>query len=236
MKLTAGYCRTSTDKQDISITVQQDKINAMAKIHDITVDRMIKDVGQSAKSLDRPGIQEIITGIEAEEIGTVIISKLDRVTRSVKDLYALIDLFNKHDCRLLSVQESLDTGSASGRLVIGIMGVVSQWEREAIAERTAQALQKNKAEGKAAGPPPFGFCRDLSRPVTRGNKISYPHLIEDKTEQEILYIINYCATRHEATNNYISTYLNGKGYTTRTGRPWTPQGVAHIIKKMEERN
>jgi site-specific DNA recombinase len=78
----------------------------------------------------------------------VIIAKLDRLTRSVKDLCSLLELFEKRGVALISVAESLDTASAAGRLVITIMAAVSQWEREAIGERTRDALWHKRRSGE----------------------------------------------------------------------------------------
>ena len=79
--------------------------------------------------------------VEARKIEAVVVAKLDRLTRSVKDLCGLLELFEKRKVALISVAESLDTGSAASRLVITIMGTVSQWERETIGERTRDALR-----------------------------------------------------------------------------------------------
>ena len=75
----------------------------------------------------------------------VIIAKLDRLTRSVKDLCELLERFERRGVALVSVAESLDTGSAAGRLVLNIMTAVSQWEREAIGERTRDAMSHKRA-------------------------------------------------------------------------------------------
>ena len=88
----------------------------------------------------------------------VFVAKLDRLTRSVKDLCGLLELFEKRKVALISVAESLDTGSAAGRLVITIMGAVSQWEREAIGERTRDALRHKRGQGRRVGNIAFG-CR-----------------------------------------------------------------------------
>jgi len=85
--------------------------------------------------------------VENEKIDAVIVAKLDRLTRSVKDLSQMPELFEKRKVALISVAESLDTGSAAGRLVITIMGAVSQWEREAIGERTRDALRHQARQG-----------------------------------------------------------------------------------------
>jgi len=103
--------------------------------------------GESAKNLNRPGLQRLLTWVESGKVEVVIIAKLDRLTRSVKDLCSLLELFEKRGVGLVSVAESLDTASAAGRLVITIMAAVSQWEREAIWERTLTPCGTSAALG-----------------------------------------------------------------------------------------
>jgi DNA invertase Pin-like site-specific DNA recombinase len=118
---------------------------------------VIVDGGESAKSLNRPGMAKLLDMVEAGQVKAVIIAKLDRLTRSVKDLCGLLELFEKRKVSLISVAESLDTGSAAGRLVITIMAAVSQWEREAIGERTRDALRHKRAQGRRVGNIEFGL-------------------------------------------------------------------------------
>jgi DNA invertase Pin-like site-specific DNA recombinase len=87
---------------------------------------VIVDAGESAKSLNRPGMARLLSLLDAGAVDTVIISKLDRLTRSVKDLAELLERFNRHGVSLVSVAESLDTGTAAGRLVLNIMTAVSR--------------------------------------------------------------------------------------------------------------
>jgi DNA invertase Pin-like site-specific DNA recombinase len=86
---------------------------------------------ESAKNLGRPGIKRILDLVRGGGVDAVIVAKLDRLTRSVRNLADLLDLFQKKGVALVSVAEALDTGSAAGRLVLNIMVSVSQWEREA---------------------------------------------------------------------------------------------------------
>src|SRR5258708_19046100 len=135
---TIGYVRVSTDRQaehGVSLEAQESKIRAMATIHSAELVEVIIDGGESAKSLNRPGLQWLLALINAGQVQAVIVAKLDRLTRSVKDLRNLLELFEKRKVALISVAESLDTASAGGRLVITIMAAVSQWEREAIPKR-----------------------------------------------------------------------------------------------------
>src|SRR5713226_403369 len=115
----------------------------MAVVQGAEIVELIVDGGESAKNLNRPGMERLLALVDQGKFQTVIIAKLDRLTRSVKDLAELLERFQKRGVSLVSVAESLDTGSAAGRLVINIMTAVSQWEREAIGERTRDAMSTN---------------------------------------------------------------------------------------------
>src|SRR6201997_3650156 len=155
---TVGYVRVSTDKQadrGVSLDAQAEKIRAMAVVHNAELLDIIVDGGESAKSLNRPGMAKLLAMVDAGEVQVVIIAKLDRLTRSVKDLCTLLERFNRRGVTLISVAESLDTGSAAGRLVLNILTAVSQWEREAIGERTRDAMSHKRSQGQRVGNIPY---------------------------------------------------------------------------------
>src|SRR5712664_3562843 len=102
-------------------------------------------------------MERLLSLVDDSKVDTVIIAKLDRLTRSVKDLAELLERFQRRGVSLVSVAESLDTGSAAGRLVINIMTAVSQWEREAIGERTRDAMQHKRANGQCIGNLAYGY-------------------------------------------------------------------------------
>ena len=115
---TIGYVRVSTDRQaekGISLEAQEAKIRAMATVQGADLIDVIVDGGESAKSLNRPGLQKLLEMVNKGEVEAIIIAKLDRLTRSVKDLCGLLELLEKRKVALVSVAESLDTGSAAGR-------------------------------------------------------------------------------------------------------------------------
>ena len=82
-----------------------------------------------------------------------VVSKLDRLTRSVADLDTLMKLFERKGVALVSLQESLDATTATGRLMMNLLASVSQWEREVIGERTRDAMQHLKAQGQVYSRP-----------------------------------------------------------------------------------
>src|SRR5271168_2275515 len=154
-----GYVRVSTDKQadrGVSLEAQAEKIRAMAVVHNAELLDIIVDGGESAKSLNRPGMTRLLALVDAGEVQTVIIAKLDPVNRSVKGFCTLLERFTRRGVALVSVAESLDTGSAAGRLVLNIMTAVSQWEREAIGERTRDAMSHKRSQGRRVGNIAFG--------------------------------------------------------------------------------
>src|SRR5438093_2599659 len=158
---TIGYVRVSTEKQadfGVSLEAQTAKIRAMAVVQGAELVDVLIDAGESAKSLHRPGMARLLALVDARAIDTVIIAKLDRLTRSVADLAELLKRFERRGVSLVSVADSLDTRSAAGRLVLDIMVSVSQWEREAIGERTRDAMRHKRANGERVGNIAYGYC------------------------------------------------------------------------------
>ena len=158
---TIAYLRVSTDKQadaGVSLDAQQDKARAYAALYDLELVEVIVDAGESAKTLDRPGLQRALALLKNGKADALLVAKLDRLTRSVVDLGKLIETyFAPGKAALLSVSEQIDTRSAAGRLVLNILASVSQWERETIAERTRDAMRHKQANGEyIGGPAPYG--------------------------------------------------------------------------------
>jgi DNA invertase Pin-like site-specific DNA recombinase len=212
---TIGYARVSTDRQDLSLDAQQAKIRAMAALHDKTLE-MIVDA-QSAKSLDRPGMVRLLALVDSGAVDTVIIAKLDRLTRSVKDLAELLERFAKHDVSLVSVAESLDTGSASGRLVLNIMVSVAQWEREAIGERTATALQHKRTNRQVFNHTPYGYSR------------AGDALVASADEQAVIIRIRALRSAGETLDAIAGTLNSDAIPTKRAGGKWYARTVLNVL-------
>lgn len=161
---TIAYLRVSTDKQaqdGVSLDAQEAKVRAYASLYDLELVDVVVDRGASAKSLDRPGLQEALGRLDSGEADALLVVKLDRLTRSVKDLGTLLDrYFGRQDGpALMVVAEQVDTRSAGGRLVLNVLMSVAQWEREAIGERTSAAMRHKAAQGEfTGGRAPYGWA------------------------------------------------------------------------------
>ena len=220
-----GYVRVSTDKQvdgGVSLEAQESKLRAMATVQGADLVDVIVDAGESAKSLARPGMERLLELVDSRRVDVVIVAKLDRLTRSVKDLGELLERFTRRGVSLVSVAESLDTGSAAGRLVLNLLMSVSQWEREVIGERTRDAMRHKKAIGQRVGTIQFGF-----RLADNGI-----HLVEDPAEQAIIAVIRDLR-ESGLTLRRIAEELNQRGYLTRSGSIWRHEYVAGVLKAAE---
>src|SRR6266852_9949701 len=159
---TIAYLRVSTEKQadkGISLEAQRAKVEAYAQLYDLTLVEVVIDAGMSAKTLDRPGLQRALEMLRTGQAEALLVVKLDRLTRSVVHLGQLVEeYFADGKWALLSVGEQIDTRSAAGRLVLNVLASVSQWEREAIGERTSAAMQYKASVGEyTGGRIPFGY-------------------------------------------------------------------------------
>jgi DNA invertase Pin-like site-specific DNA recombinase len=219
-----GYVRVSTDQQadgGVSLEAQAAKIRAMAVVQGVELVDVIIDAGESAKSLQRPGMARLLALVEAREVDTVIIAKLDRLTRSVADLAELLKRFERRGVSLVSVADALDTRSAAGRLVLNIMVSVSQWEREAIGERTRDAMSYKRTRGER-----------VSRHLPFGFRLAVDGRLEpEPSEQAILAIVGELRTAGGSWQA-IADELNRQGKVTRAGAPWQRQYVFALRRSL----
>ncbi len=217
---TVAYVRVSTEEQattGVSLAAQDARIRAYALAMDFEVSEVIQDAGASAKTLQRPGIAVLLDAVRAGDVERVIILKLDRITRSTRDLAELLDTFAKADAALVSVSESLDTKSAAGRLVVNMLGVVAQWEREAIGERTGTALTHKRATSQSYSPTPFGYRRD-------GNT-----LVPVPEEQEALAEAIQL-DRAGVSFRAIGRALTARGAVPHRGTAWHASSVRAMLR------
>lgn len=135
----AIYVRVSTTNQveeGYSIDEQKDKLEAYCKIKDWSVYNVYTDGGFSGSNTNRPAIEQLIKDAKKRKFDTVLVYKLDRLSRSQKDtLYLIEDIFIKNNIAFLSLQENFDTSTPFGKAMIGLLSVFAQLEREQIKER-----------------------------------------------------------------------------------------------------
>jgi len=160
----------------------------------------------------------------------VLVAKLDRLTRSVRDLGWLLEpsRFGER-WWLLSVADSIDTRSAAGRLVLHVLASVSQWEREAVIERTRDALDHIRSEGAVLGGEALGWTRSCETD-------EHGRRIVTDVAQEAATVRRIAALRAEGLAlRAIAERLAEEGHATKRGGRWHPHTVARVLARVERR-
>lgn len=172
----ALYVRVSTDAQyeeGYSVDAQKEKLVAYCKLKDINDYDFYIDGGWSGSNIKRPEMERMIEDIKSNKISTVIVYKLDRLSRSQKDtVFLLEDIFIPHNCNFISLNENFDTTTPYGKAMIGILSVFAQLERENIKERTRMGMYERVKSGlwMGGGNVPFGYDYDPKKDILVPNE------------------------------------------------------------------
>ncbi|GHU13494.1 hypothetical protein AGMMS50225_23590 [Betaproteobacteria bacterium] len=165
-KRCAVYTRKSTDEgldqEYNSLEAQRDSGLAFiaSQRHEgwIAVAEGYDDGGFSGGNIERPALKRLMVDIEAGRIDTVVVYKIDRLTRSLADFAKLVEVFDRNGVSFVSVTQQFNTTTSMGRLTLNILLSFAQFEREVTGERIRDKIAASKAKGMwMGGPPPLGY-------------------------------------------------------------------------------
>lgn len=170
-KFAAVYCRQSIEKEDsCSLDIQEQRCTALAQSMGWET-RVYNDPGKSGKDLDRPGFQQMLKDIQKGKVSTVVVYKLDRISRNLRDFFNLMEEFRELEVGFRSITENFDTTTPIGRAVLGVLAVFAQFERETTAERVRDNMHERARMGIwNGGPVPMGF--EVQRKIIKGKHLS----------------------------------------------------------------
>ncbi len=221
--VTGIYIRVSTEdqaKDGYSISAQRDKLTKYAEANDWDIYDYYVDDGISGKNLDgRPEVIRMLNDVKNKKINNILIYKLDRLTRSVKDLITLIDLFEKHKCTFNSQTEKIDTSNAVGRMFVKIIGIFAEFERENLAERVSLGYEQKTREGNYTntnGVYGYDYIKGEQRLVVNEYEKELVNRIFDA------YIDGYSYFK-------ICKMLNEENVPTKRGGHWSSSTVKSIV-------
>ncbi|MEY2472681.1 MAG: hypothetical protein QOK28_2010 [Actinomycetota bacterium] len=207
-----GYTRVSTAEQADSgagLAAQREAISAAANNNAWKLVRIVEDAGLSAKSLDRPGLTDALASIERGEADGLVVSKLDRLSRSLLDFATLMERSRKKGWALVALDLGVDTSTPSGELMANVLATFAQFERRLIGQRTKDALAVKKAEGVQLG---------------------RPRAVDDKTVQRIIRM-----RRRGLSLAAIASKLTAEGTpTARGGTEWRASTVQYVLGYANE--
>ena len=182
-----GYVRVSTEEQALSglgLADQESRIREAVRARsEWRLVQVIRDEGQSAGTLERPGLHRALSLLAAKRADGLVVAKLDRLSRSTVDFGLLLEWFRDADRAFIALDLGVDTSTAAGEMVAGVMVTIAQWERRAISERTRAALAALRAQGRPTGRPAVADDQQLQQ------RIRHMREIEGKTLRQIAAIL-----------------------------------------------
>jgi len=215
-----GYVRVSTEEQalnGVSLDAQEDKIKAYCIAKEWDLIRVIRDEGYSAKDLNRPGIQEVISGCKKKEFDVVTTLNLSRLSRSVKNVgYIVEDIFQKNNIAFCSLQDNFDTATANGRMIMNILATLGQAERDKASQTTREVMSWMRGK-RLAGAVPFGYDACANRSLL-------PNTDEAAIVQKMLSLRKRGKSYHS-----IAVHLNSKGIPAKQGGRWYAKTVRGVL-------
>lgn len=225
LKQCAIYTRVSTDiqaeKEFSPCEAQEEKIKSFIQSQDNwQIFKVYSDAGYTGANTNRPALQELLEDIKQNKIDIILAYKIDRLTRSPKDFYQLIELFENHSVSFISITERFDTSTPAGRLLRNIMLTFAQFERELTSERTRDKLLERVKKGMwNGGHTPFGYERKNKK------------LIINKKETEIIRLIfeTYLET---GSINKVYDLLKEKNIKNRQGKIFSKAHLALILRNI----
>ncbi|OES45545.1 recombinase family protein [Domibacillus iocasae] len=216
----ALYIRVSTEEQaqhGYSLAAQEERLRAYAMSQDWEIVKIYRDEGRSAKDLKREQLQRMLTDLKGGLFEVVLVYRLDRLTRSVIDLYKLLKIFDEHNVKFKSATEVYDTTTAIGRLFITLVAALAQWERENLAERVKFGMLKKASLGEwTGGVIPYGYAFD-------GQSLQVI-----KNEADIIKKIFKMGKTKGMES--IASALNQEGCRTKKGFHWSGFSVHYILR------
>ena len=191
-KIAGIYIRVSTEDQareGFSLAEQKEKLLQLCKFKEYEVFNVYEDAGISAKDMEhRPSFQEMLSDMKKGKINYIVAYKLDRITRSVRDLEELISQLEMYNCYLICDKDDVNTSTANGRFFVRMLTVLSQLELEIVSERTKFGLNGAIKSGHLPGIVPLGYKKDSNKKT-----------IIDETTRDVVIRV-------------FSMYLEGKSY------------------------
>lgn len=150
----AIYIRVSTEdqaKEGYSLEVQREYLESFAQREGYEIFKVYSDDGISAYSTRRPALQQLLADAKAKRFELVLVYKIDRFSRNLKDLLMLVDELSSYGVGFKSATEPFDTTTSAGKLMFQQLGSFAEFERNRIAERVFPGMVKGVQQGNLQG-------------------------------------------------------------------------------------
>jgi len=220
----AFYTRISTDEdhQKYSLGAQSERLEAFCKAEygdDWRLHKLYRDT-ESGTHMNRPGLEEMLYDVGARAFDTLLVFRVDRLSRKVRELAQMVDELTKNGVALKSITEPFDTANAAGKMMLQMLGVFAEFEHATIVERTKVGMEKKAKGGKfVGGNVPYGFLLDPEKGL----------VINEEEAVIVRKMFQMYAFGREGAHT-ICHKMNEAGHRKRSGKKWDKRVILHMIK------
>jgi site-specific DNA recombinase len=227
------YCRVSTDRQaekeDGSLDTQLDRLGSLVDYRRkqgdnwVTFEKLVegekdgKRRGKSARNMDRPALQRLLELARSRLIDVVVVTKLDRISRSLSDFVKLIEELERYGVKLVSLKENFDFTNAAGRLQIHILIALAQYERELTSARVKDKVLWRLEKGLPIGQPPSGYV------MKEKTFAIHEPFASHVRAADALYL------ERESTDVIVREFAK-LGYRTKSGALYAKPVICHMLR------
>ncbi|MDH4246957.1 MAG: recombinase family protein [Deltaproteobacteria bacterium] len=238
---TIGYVRVSTEKQSregLSLGAQEKAIRHYCELYEMGLTDVVVDRGVSAKSIKgRPGMERLISLVESDAVKAVVVYKIDRMFRSIRDALHSFDLFKEHKVQFHSVIEKWDTSTAMGEFAMNMLLSMAQLERRQTSERTSFTLREKKVANSHTNA--LMSHRTQTGKLTVGQapygwQFKEKVLIEHPEEMPVVRKITNMK-KEGASIAAIMKWLKDNKVPPRYGKSWHKKQIYRIVEAIYNR-
>ena len=220
----AFYIRISTDEdhQKYSLGAQTERLESFCKAQygdDWKLHKVYRDT-ESGTHMNRPGLEEMLFDAESKVLDVLLVFRVDRLSRKVRELAQMVDELTKNGVVLKSITEPFDTANAAGKMMLQMLGVFAEFEHATIVERTKVGMEKKAKSGKwVGGNVPYGYTLDPEKGL----------VINEEEAVVVKKMFKMYAFGMEGTQT-ITNKLNESGHRRRSGKKWDKRVILNILK------
>ena len=220
----AIYIRVSTEdqaKEGYSLEVQREYLESFAKREGLEIFKVYQDDGISGYSTERPALKNLLKDAKEKKFNLVLVYKIDRFSRNLKDLLNLVDELSTYGVGFKSATEPFDTTTSAGKLMFQQLGSFAEFERNRIAERVFPGMVKGVQRGNWQGAryAPYGYRYINERKLLEIDE-------EESKVVKLIYTMFLCGKSIRS----ITEYLTRKGYRNRKGNIFSTKLIGDILK------
>ena len=220
----AFYTRISTDEdhQKYSLDAQKDRLEAYCTAQwgdEWRLHKIYRDT-ESGTHMNRPGLEEMLYDAESGTFDTLLVFRVDRLSRKVRELALMVDELTKHEVVLKSITEPFDTANAAGKMMLQMLGVFAEFEHATIVERTKVGMEKKAKSGRfVGGYVPYGYTLDPEKGL----------VVHDEEALIVRKMFKMYALGKEGASA-ICKRLNEAGHRNRNGKKWGRRVVLYMLR------